>query len=409
MIETRLIKDQFDLRDLANRYTELRRASAKEQAGPCPKCGGTDRFHCTADWFFCRQCHEKRGDVIEFVQWLEGCDFRTAVDKLGGTAMLDLPKGRRQPAEKKRPTRDYRTLAVKAVWTLASEQGAPGRAYLESRGLQPETWKAWGLGLHRCKRRGDGQGWLALGWGIAMPWVSGDQVTGVNCRLLDHKQRYHRYGNVSGLFGEHKLAGREMLICCEGELNALSIWQALEGLVDVLSFGAESGVKSQRFIEIAECYSELLVWCDREAVVESVLYRLERAKGIKSPRDLDANAMLQDGILAEFLARFMPRANVEPEEVPIEESPEDIGDYAAHSHKIAEPAKAASERGEGEPDKAQERLDYLLSLGIAASPEEVEEAIGLGRLLGILVERKQIELTTRPLRQTSANKNADPN
>lgn len=47
-----------DLIELAGRYTQLRKASGtKEWEGPCPKCGGRDRFHVKADAFFCRQCH----------------------------------------------------------------------------------------------------------------------------------------------------------------------------------------------------------------------------------------------------------------------------------------------------------------------------------------------------------------
>ena len=37
-----------DMLELARRYTTLRRESSHEWAGPCPRCGGDDRFHCTA-------------------------------------------------------------------------------------------------------------------------------------------------------------------------------------------------------------------------------------------------------------------------------------------------------------------------------------------------------------------------
>lgn len=59
--------------------------SLKHKQGPCPKCGGKDRFYVTAkgDRWACRQCHPRLGDAIEFVMWLEGMPFRAACEYLG--------------------------------------------------------------------------------------------------------------------------------------------------------------------------------------------------------------------------------------------------------------------------------------------------------------------------------------
>ena len=84
-IDTKRIKEGVNLIDLAGRYTTLRRESATEMAGPCPKCGGDDRFHVRPGWFFCRQCHTKHGDAYEFVQWIGlAHSFPTACALLGG-------------------------------------------------------------------------------------------------------------------------------------------------------------------------------------------------------------------------------------------------------------------------------------------------------------------------------------
>ena len=47
-----------------------------ERAGPCPRCGGDDRFsiNTAKQVFNCRQCGG-RGDVIDLVRWLDGVDF----------------------------------------------------------------------------------------------------------------------------------------------------------------------------------------------------------------------------------------------------------------------------------------------------------------------------------------------
>ena len=57
--------------------TLVRIASTRggEYAGPCPFCGGTDRFHVqpvTGKWF-CRTCTPRGGDTIDYVGSLGFC------------------------------------------------------------------------------------------------------------------------------------------------------------------------------------------------------------------------------------------------------------------------------------------------------------------------------------------------
>ena len=68
--------------------SELRRTGA-ELVGPCPKCGGEDRFgiHLQKNVFNCRRC-ERGGDAIEFIKFHKNLDFAAAVDFL---APLDKP------------------------------------------------------------------------------------------------------------------------------------------------------------------------------------------------------------------------------------------------------------------------------------------------------------------------------
>jgi hypothetical protein len=59
-----------------------------DRCGPCPRCGGEDRFSnnvCEQCWN-CRQCKTKqdKGDVIGFVQWYDCVDFVTAATTLAG-------------------------------------------------------------------------------------------------------------------------------------------------------------------------------------------------------------------------------------------------------------------------------------------------------------------------------------
>jgi putative DNA primase/helicase len=70
--------------ELDRRGVKLRRVGA-EQIGPCPKCGGDDRFavNTKKGVFNCRCCGAK-GDVIRLVQFLDGTDFNAACTTLTG-------------------------------------------------------------------------------------------------------------------------------------------------------------------------------------------------------------------------------------------------------------------------------------------------------------------------------------
>jgi len=80
--------------ELARRGIKLR--GKVERCGPCPKCGGDDRFsvNTAKQVFNCRGC-KAAGDVIDLVQFLDGCDFTTACTTLTGSPAPNLkPNGK---------------------------------------------------------------------------------------------------------------------------------------------------------------------------------------------------------------------------------------------------------------------------------------------------------------------------
>ena len=58
--------------------------NSSEYAGPCPECGGNDRFVVWPDKgrFWCRQC-DKHGDLIDFLQWQRGMTYAQACQAAG--------------------------------------------------------------------------------------------------------------------------------------------------------------------------------------------------------------------------------------------------------------------------------------------------------------------------------------
>ncbi len=120
------------------------RGRGNERCGPCPICGGTDRFaiNKVKQVFLCRGC-ETGGDVIALAMFLHGCSFRDAVAHLVGEQCLQAP-----PHElKQHDTNNYqRRQAQKANWLWSQRQpiaGSPAERYLrQARGYFgpiPET------------------------------------------------------------------------------------------------------------------------------------------------------------------------------------------------------------------------------------------------------------------------------
>ncbi|ODM70502.1 hypothetical protein A6X20_07815 [Bradyrhizobium elkanii] len=69
-------------------------------AGPCPLCGGKDRFavDLKRGLWNCRHCAIGGGDAISLIMFLDGVDFRRAVETLAGP----LPDSRTETADKRR-------------------------------------------------------------------------------------------------------------------------------------------------------------------------------------------------------------------------------------------------------------------------------------------------------------------
>ena len=141
------------LEEVQRRNIALRRAGT-ELVGPCPVCGGTDRFSVNPrrNVFCCRK-GGAGGDAIALVQYLDGADFLGACETLTGTAP---PRGegtratpqalatraearRAKEAEREASSARYREKERKAlygIWRAAARHDlAPVRAYLALRGL----------------------------------------------------------------------------------------------------------------------------------------------------------------------------------------------------------------------------------------------------------------------------------
>lgn len=326
------LKDRVDLIDFAERYIELQRATKHEKHGPCPWCGGNDRFIVKATGFWCRVCDEK-GDALDLAQKLAGVDFAGALSILRGHAQA-LPVAKLTPdAKPAASTWDGAAYLPKLKEShtalMAGKAPTACQAYLEGRDLDPATWAAFGVGFNAVGLpstwdKEKGEYIHPKQWAIALPWYdrSGGLVA-VKYRFLAK----HTYTDIEGnertesktsrgsssgvVFGWQALQGpqsRPALIITEGEINALSLWQAGGGVVDVLSAGSESTTKRlpSEVIELAKQYRHVIVWADKGSIAERAAIEIGCAS-MQSPNGLDANDLLQRGFLPALVRRMLEK------------------------------------------------------------------------------------------------------
>ena len=284
--------------DLVHRKVDsskVRRVSSAkggEYHSPCPVCGGNNRFHVWPDQeggataqragvrgtFWCRKC-DVAGDVIDFLKFSEGLDYKAACDELRielnetshRIRPLRQPKHESTtwtPAELKTPSEPWRAHATKIAWAahehlLTNKQVL---AYLSGRGLPFEAVVRYRLGylegedktgtcLFRArsafglpnKKSQDGAKAKSVLWiprGLAIPLWSEMEVLRIRIRRRkeDMKENGAKYMLLEGsgqapmvLPPEDVAPGLATWVVTESELDACAVHHACGRKVGVLA------------------------------------------------------------------------------------------------------------------------------------------------------------------------------
>lgn len=150
------LRSRVDIVELIQGYLTLK-PSGSNLKGLCPfhqektpsfmVSPGKQIFHC----FGCGT----GGDAIKFVMQVEKLTFREALVHLARQFGLPLPQFDDTPDGEDSGAREKKRQALLAICSAAEEfytaqlhadSGAPGRKYLEERGVDREMWKRFGLG-----------------------------------------------------------------------------------------------------------------------------------------------------------------------------------------------------------------------------------------------------------------------
>src|SRR5262249_34778872 len=171
--EWRALVDQARMSDilaLAQAHGARLRRSGTEFIGPCPRCGGQDRFGVNRrkQLFNCRGCG-KGGGPIDLEMLLGDCDFVEAVRRLTNTTSPSAPRLSRvrvvEPARKGEHDADVTKKLNQAerIWRQSVDvAGTAGEAYLTR---QPPHGR--GIKLEDVPNFG------GLRWHPNCPWENG--------------------------------------------------------------------------------------------------------------------------------------------------------------------------------------------------------------------------------------------
>lgn len=209
---------------------------------------GIWRWHCFT------RCPKGQndGDAIGFYMRWRSVDFKTALEELARRAGMGEQQAGVAVGMDDPPSPQWQARAL-AFWDytcrqLWSTDGARSLRYLrEERGLNDDTILAWGLGWNPrdyydlperwgLKLRGK-RVWLPAG--IVIPGFREGALWYVKVRRFSAQPP--KYMGITGgrscLFGVDHLRGREVLLLCEGEFDAMLAWQECGDLVDVATLG----------------------------------------------------------------------------------------------------------------------------------------------------------------------------
>lgn len=291
--------------------------SGGEFCGPCPFCGGRDRFRAWPrhpsgrERWWCRQC-QRSGDTIDLLRTINGLSFASAVAAIGGNP-LNIPTQMPQRTVRSVVTPPNGAwqgraegIATEAERALQDPGGARALAYLRSRGFTDETIQGARLGYVAADRRESAELWglaadhrdVWIPQGISIPWHACGALWKLQIRRPTGSPKYcGPAGSSNALYGVDGLRNDLPCIIVEGEFDALAIAQTAHDLVSAVATGSTHGARLRQWRERLLARPATLVAYDSDEPGERAaawwLDALPHARRLKPVTD--PAAMLEHG------------------------------------------------------------------------------------------------------------------
>jgi len=299
-----------------------------EWAGPCPWCGGRDRFRCwpgqgEAGKYWCRQCG-RAGDAIQYLKDYRRLTYREACDYLGrspGPLTGERPRASR-PAWTPRACsspgdlwqRQARHLIDQAAGDLFTPGGRPGLAFLQDRGFTADTAQQFRLGWLAGDRWAWPPSWglpkvlqdngrpkkLWIPGGLTIPLCQESRVIRVRIRRPEGDPRYFilRGSNTKAMV----IGGRQAeTVLVESELDAMLLFQEAGTLVNLVALGNAQARPDQETAALLEQSRLILVSLDGDPAGAKEAWHwwkahYSRARRWPPIRGKDPGEMFQAGV-----------------------------------------------------------------------------------------------------------------
>jgi DNA primase len=315
--------DQVDLVSLIEQKSPTRfgRASGngtkRTVKGPCPWCGGADRFAVftneTPQRYYCgihgNGCR-KYGDAIQFLRDYEGKSFREAVSELTGedmpmVARVDTSQTQMNYGTWQRQAESVVLNAEKQLWN-GSDIGDAVLTYLVGRGFTEETIKNARLGAHLYKGAVIAREEQAPVPCLVIPWLDRKDARYWRVEYRDTRPdtpSKYRYESLKGSSVSDGIYGSQIfkrpVFLTEGAIDALSIAQEAGDLVAVVATGSTGGSHNPKWLMKLAMAPRVFVAFDSEEKGERAarywLDALPNAIRWRTSGGKDANEMLQHG------------------------------------------------------------------------------------------------------------------
>ena len=247
-----------------------------EYHGPCPLCGGMNRFHIwpTQDdgkgsWW-CRGC-EKGGDALQWLRDVEGMSYRQACESVGkeydpqqdtSEPAAQVSKKQFQASEAKQTSATWQERAERfTIWAHDALLELPDTLQWlnESRGISTETIKELRIGynsgengkdIYRARSawaledtfRDDGKVkklWLPIG--VTIPWGVAGIPSRIRIRRPEGDPRYYVVPGSSGtpmLLDATPRRAWKTIIVVESELDGIMLYSQAGHLAAYLALGS---------------------------------------------------------------------------------------------------------------------------------------------------------------------------
>lgn len=249
------------MNDLLAFIPALKQKSPIEWAGPCPRCGGDDRFIVWPERekggaFLCRGC-AAQGDGIAFLMQFHGMSYREACEalhmepsQLRTVITSTTPKSKPAPVSTMPPA-DWQQQAAAFLHScqVGLETNPAAVVALAARGLTPDTARTCGIGWNdrdRYELRADwglpllpGKEKLLLPRGVVISTRRSAGTMALTVRCPDDRPKGRpRYWQVIGGASVPFIGGEAGLpvVLLESALDACLLWQEAGGLCAAVAF-----------------------------------------------------------------------------------------------------------------------------------------------------------------------------